>query len=264
MIVAEQKIRRLRGVQKRQGLAFNGTMLKIYGCIAMLCYSVGTVLIHNGLLQGLESGSDELATLLAERPELLAPAAAESVLQLLGGLCVPVFAFLLVEGFLHTSDFKRYFFTMLATACISEVPYDMAMRGNILDFQQQNLLFTLTVGLLMLYGLRMFEGKEGVIYRVDQVIVVIAALLWSGVVFNSDYGLCMILLIAVYYLLREKKLAKILIGCAISIMYITAPISGFFLYCYNGERGWNKNKYVFYALYPLHLLVLMGIGRYLQ
>lgn len=260
--MAEKKARRLKA-PNRGWLSFNSLMLKIYGYLGMLCYSVATVVLHNGLLQGLDQGSDGFAKLLEEKPDLVVPAAVESLLQMLGGLCIPVFAFLLVEGFLHTSDFKRYLLSLLAAACISEVPYDLAMRGNILDFQQQNVLFTLAVGLLMLYGLRMFEGRDGMIYRVDQAIVVIVALLWSGVVFNSDYGLCMLLLIAVYYLLREQKLAKILIGCAISVIYVTAPISGFFLYGYNGERGWNKNKYLFYAVFPVHLLVLLAVKEYL-
>ena len=45
-------------------------------------------------------------------------------LELLGGLSVPLFAFLLVEGFRNTSDYRRYLLTMvgfaLAEGC--EVP----------------------------------------------------------------------------------------------------------------------------------------------
>lgn len=262
MAEKQKKIRRLRGRQRTQGLAFNGLMLKVYCCIWTLCFSVAEIVLQGGLLQGYGADSSELASLLAEQPELIAVAAAESLLQILGGLCVPGYAFLLVEGFLHTSDFKKYLIRLFVTACVSEIPYDLAMRGNFLDFERQNVFFTLAVGLIMLKGLEHFEGGEGILYRVDQVIVAAAALLWSGLIFNSDYGLCVLLLAAVYYLLRERRLAKILVGCVVSLLYVSAPVTGFFLYCYNGERGQVKNKYLFYALFPLHLLVLFALQQY--
>lgn len=263
MAEKQKKARRLRGQQRAQGLAFNGLMLKVYCCVWTLCFSVAAVVLQGGLMRGYSADSSEFAALLSEQPELVTVAAVASLLQILGGLCVPVYAFLLVEGFLHTSDWKKYLTRLLVTACVSELPYDLAMRGNLLDFEQQNVFFTLAVGLIMLKGLERFEGGEGILYRVDQVIVVAAAFLWSGLVFNSDYGLCVLLLAAVYYLLREQRLAKILIGCGISLLYVSAPVTGFFLYCYNGERGKIKNRTLYYVLYPLHLLVLFAVQQYL-
>jgi hypothetical protein len=236
-------------------MAFNGFMLKIYGCITMVLLTLSAAVFQTGLLHAYQYTAEELDALIAASEELQLYQAVSSCLQALGGLCIPVFAFLLVEGFLHTTDFKRYLLTMLGFAVLSEVPYDLAVNGQWLDLSSQNVLFTLAIGLLMLHFLEKFEGHEEIIYRVDQGLVVLLALFWSWLL-NCSYGLCMILLIAVYYLLREHKLAKILIGCGISVVYITAPLSGLALWVYNGERGWDENKYLFYLFYPLHLLVL--------
>jgi hypothetical protein len=70
------------------------------------------------------------------------------------------------------------------------------------------------------YGAMAFNGFILKIYVC--ITMVLLALFWSWLL-NCSYGLCMLLLIAVYYLLREHKLAKILIGCGISVVYITAP-----------------------------------------
>ena len=70
----------------------------------------------------------------------------------------------------------------------------------------------------------------------------------------------MILLVAVYYLLRDQK-SKLWVGGVISLMYVTGPVSVFLLKRYNGRPGDGPNKYLFYCLYPLILLIL-GVITY--
>lgn len=83
-------------------------------------------------------------------------------MQLIGGLAVPIFAFLLVGGFRNTSDYRRYLLSVFSFALLSEVPYDLAMYGKLVDASGQNALFSMMVSLLMLYFLRMEgEGKAG-------------------------------------------------------------------------------------------------------
>ena len=81
---------------------------------------------------------------------------------------MPVFAFLLVEGFQHTSSFKRYLLTMLGFAVVSEIPYDLAMSGSLWSLNSQNSLFTLSICLIMLYGLRLYSGRKGAAVRVTR------------------------------------------------------------------------------------------------
>lgn len=244
----------------RRSIELTGTKLKLYGCITMLFYTIGVSIVQNGMIQINQYDNVTFSKMLSENPDMMLLSGWASVLQLIGGLAVPVFAFLLVEGFVHTSSFWRYLLTMLGFAVLSEIPYDLAMNDTLWDLSSQNALFSLSICLVMLYGLRLLQERGGKLSKVLMVMVVIAALLWSSL-FRCNFGLCLILLCAVYYLLYDRKGIRILMGCAVSTMYVTGPLSGYALWSYNGERGWNKNKYVFYAFYPLHLLILGIIAR---
>lgn len=239
-----------------------GTKLKIYGCITMLFYTISMSVVQNGIIHVNQYSGSELAQLMSDDPNMMLLSGWASVLQLIGGLAVPVFAFLLVEGFQKTHSYSRYLLTMLGFAVLSEVPYDLAMNDTLWDISSQNALFSLTICLVMLYGLRFFHEKRGVLPKVVQVVLVIGAILWSSLL-KCNFGLCMVLLVAVYYLFYDRSGIKILMGCAVSVMYVTSPFSGYALWNYSGDRGWNKNKYVFYAFYPLHLLILGLIAHFM-
>lgn len=259
----EQENTTRQGTRRRRfHLSMSGTNLKIYGCVTMLFYTISMSIIQNGIIRINQYDTTALSQALKDSPDLMVISGWASVFQLIGGLAVPVFAFLLVEGFLHTGSFRRYLLTMLGFAVISEVPYDLAMNDTVWTLSSQNVLFTYAICLVMLYGLRLFVGRKGAGYRLIQIVMVIAAMLWSSF-FRCGFGLCTVLLTAVYYLLYEQKGVRVLIGCAVSAMYVTAPISGYALWNYTGERGKKINKYVFYALYPAHLLVLGVIAHFM-
>lgn len=250
-----------RRKKKRRYHPVTTAAMKVYGCVTMLCYSIGMSIFQNGILHMDGYSNTEFYELLASDPDTMVVAGWGAALQMIGGLAVPVFAFLLVEGFRRTSSFRNYFLTMLVFAVISEVPYDLAMSGAFWDTSSQNALFTMTICLAMLYGLRMMEGRKGARYRLVQILLVIAGVMWCEIL-NLAFGLCEVLLVAVYYLLYDRRGVKVLLGCAISIMYVTAPISGYLIWGYDGQQGWHKNKYLFYVFYPAHLLVLGIIVRF--
>lgn len=247
-------MRDLRDRRKLPHVEVTAATLKWYGCATMFFYSLSMTVVQNGLLHVNQFSNTQLREMWAANPDLMVLSSWAAMFQLLGGLAIPVFAFLLVEGFLHTRNFKVYLIRMVGFALLSEIPFDLAMSGRIFDWDSQNLLFTLTIGLVMLYGLRLFAAGKGV-----KLLIVLAAVLWS-VLMKTQFGLCMVLLIAVYYLLKEHK-AKLWVSGIISLMYVTGPVSNFVLKRYNHQRGEQPNKYLFYILYPLHLLILGTITR---
>ena len=247
-------MRDLRDRRKLPHVEVTAATLKWYGCATMFFYSLSMTVVQNGLLHVNQFSNTQLREMWAANPDLMVISSWAAMFQLLGGLAIPVFAFLLVEGFLHTRNFKVYLIRMVGFALLSEIPFDLAMSGRIFDWDSQNLLFTLAIGLVMLYGLRLFAAGKGV-----KLLIVLAAVLWS-VLMKTQFGLCMVLLIAVYYLLKEHK-AKLWVSGIISLMYVTGPVSNFVLKRYNHQRGEQPNKYLFYILYPLHLLILGTITR---
>ena len=52
------------------------------------------------------------------------------IMRAVGRLAFPVFAFLLVQGLLRTSDVRRYLLRLGIFAVVSEIPFDLAMHDT--------------------------------------------------------------------------------------------------------------------------------------
>lgn len=237
--------------------------LKIFACITMFIQSVGITIIEKGIINLGQYTQQELSEAMANDKNLMAAAGAGSVMQLIGGLSVPVFAYLLVEGFRNTSDFRKYLLSMFIFAIISEIPYDLANSQKIVDWGSQNGLVTMCICLLMLYFLDLFKEKKGVAINIFRAVIVLCAVVWVTV-FVAAYGLCMVLLTAVFYLFYSRNVLKTVLGMAVSLLYVTGPLSFYGIWFYNEERKNRLPKYVYYIFYPAHLLVLGIISYYIK
>ena len=179
------------------------------------------------------------------------------IFNIIGRIAFPLFAFLLVEGFVHTGNLKKYMLRMFIFACISEIPYDLAMQETWLEFSRQNTIWTLTLGLLMLALCRKYQYSVWAVAGIAVVCCAAAALL------RFDYGAGGIVLILILYFLRDRQWLKYLAMLGLSVLWfggteIAAMISIIFMLAYNGKHGKNM-KYMFYWFYPVHLVVLFFI-----
>ena len=180
-------------------------------------------------------------------------------LRCLGRIAFPIFCFLIVEGFFHTHDVRRYMGRLGVFALISEIPYDLAFRGVPLEYAHQNVFFTLLIGIGMMVLLE--RNRE---WPVKAVILLFA--MWLAVLIRSDYNFRGILLIFVFYIFHESRWLAMTAGGFWNFLYQGViqkygVLSVLPLALYNGERG-RKMKYFFYIFYPAHLLLLYGISRF--
>lgn len=236
--------------------------LKNFACIVMLLQNIGIVVIEKGIIHLEQYTQESLSQAMAADSNLMMVSGIASVLQLIGGMAIPIFAFLLVEGFLNTSSYRKYLLSMFLFALISEIPYDMAMSQRLFDFSSQSAMVSMTIALLMLYCLQMLKRQKGILGIFLQMIVVLCGVLWVTFL-RTEYGLCIVLLAAIFYLLYARNGWKTLLGVLVSLMYVTGPLSFYGIWCYNGERKDKLPKYVYYIFYPLHLLILAVIARIL-
>lgn len=61
-----------------------------------------------------------------------------------------LFAFLAVESFVHTRSRRNYLLRLGVFAFVSEIPFDLAFSGQIIDYKSQNIFFTLFLGVFAL------------------------------------------------------------------------------------------------------------------
>ncbi len=187
----------------------------------------------------------------------------EIVFRIIGRIAFPIFCFQVSEGFFHTRDVRRYMARLGIFAVISEIPFDLALHGKMIEMAAQNVFFTLTLGVFMMYLLRMGGSIPVKILEVVSIVLLADFL-------HVDYGGGGILLILLFYLFHGKKLAQLCMAAGWNLMdrviYGSWQIQCYgvfavpFLAFYNGERG-RKMKYFFYLFYPAHLLVLYFISN---
>ena len=240
-------------MQKR-GLSQEG--LKLIACITMLLDHIGLVIVMDCF---------ENATGAAKGTWL----DIYEILRTIGRLAFPIYCFLLVEGYAHTSNPKRYGFRMLLVALLSEIPYDLVCYGQI-NWQRQNVMVTLLLGLWMLEAMK----------RCPHWLLRLLALMpfaYLAQQLHTDYGAKGILVIAMFALTREMPyklllqlfglwfifspshlmalnwLSKFSVTTQELAVFSLVPIA-----LYDGRKITKSRalQWAFYLFYPVHLLVL--------
>lgn len=196
------------------------------------------------------------------------------VFRAIGRLAFPLFCFFIVEGFHYTRNRKKYAIRLLIFAMVSEIPFDMAFNGRILEGRDNNVGFTLLTGMLSIWILDTFIKR---IYRKysDRFhrwlltglaigVVLLVVYILENHMIRSDYGAAGVFAIVFLYLFMNYKMrgftiAVIWLGLTCGMIEFISLLDLLPLYFYHGRQG-RKMKYLFYIFYPVHLLILAGIG----
>lgn len=209
-----------------------------------------------------------------------------SILNIIGRIAFPLFCFQIVIGYKHTKNVKKYLLRLFIFGFISQIPFGLFTYSYLGRFDLLNVYFTLALGLLAIYIFDTFSKKyKPIAIVLDIFLMVIAELA------QTDYGwfgVCLIICIYLFY--NDKKyiqksensvtyfnnniLFTIVFFALVLIKFsnyfsvgsyylgIVQIIGTFFpivfMLLYNGKKG-SSMKYVFYAFYPVHLLILVAI-----
>ena len=178
-------------------------------------------------------------------------------MTMFGRFAFPIFAFLLIEGFMNTRNRKRYGISLLILALLSEIPFNM-MNGNALLFPKQNVMFTLLLGYLAMCSLEFFKDKP----MISMILLLVMFLISRYM--HADYQTIGFVFIILMYGLRKERIVRT-VACPVLLPMKLMVFLSLLLTClYNGKRGFIKTpflKYCFYAFYPVHMLAIYFLAK---
>lgn len=184
-------------------------------------------------------------------------------LRVIGRLAFPIYCFLLAEGAHHTKNPAKYALRLFIGLLLSEIPFDLALYGQI-SWAHQSVMFTLLLAFLMAQCMK----KLPLWARLLAVIPFAAA----AEFLHTDYGALGIVLAAVFLMGRElpepaliQTVGVVLVNLAYFPTSFIQPFAAAAMVpisLYSGRKV-TKSKllqWAFYLFYPVHLLILWLIS----
>lgn len=191
----------------------------------------------------------------------------------IGKISAPIFFYLIVEGFFHTRNRKKYMVRLFSFGVLM-VGVDLLLGIN------NNIFLSLGLSVALMTAIEF--GKKSERYGLSSVLAIGIGLL-GMLTEASIYGVIMTL---IFYFLREKKgwMVFTFILCSILPVYGAISMGSYFLesifiwdyqwmmilsipfiLLYSGELGLKNKftKWMFYLFYPLHLIVIILLSKYI-
>ncbi len=194
-----------------------------------------------------------------------------SILQIIGRLAFPIFAFMIAEGSYYTRNKIRYFLSVFLLGAGCQAVYIIWEKSFYM-----NILLTFSLSIILIFSLENYKKTKEKRNRILMLFTVSTVLLIAVMLpvilidqgFIIDYGVCGVLLpVAIFY--APDKLRKLIYTAGILIL-LTLDLGGGiqwwsllsipFLALYNQKRGKYNIKPLFYIFYPAHLVVIYLIS----
>ena len=203
-------------------------------------------------------------------------------LTCIGRISFPIFAFLIVEGYFHTRNLKKYAGRLLLFALLSEIPFNLAMGSSLFYPIHQNVLWSFLISLGLIHWNEKAKATQKLWRRIVTGFITVLLGYLIGLVTMVDFYHAGILTVLVFYFFRQRKW-WCYAGQLFCLWYINMEMLGgygyelqlfgepFFLvrqgfallalipiWLYRGRQGYHSKllQYAYYAFYPLHLLLL--------
>ena len=228
---------------------------KVIGLILVALSCVGGFVFPQGL-QGFNADEVNMGDLTAA-----------VLCEVFSWIAVPVYAWLLVEGYRHTRSVGRYLARLVVLALVAEVPYDLATSGQVVDFSSQNPVWALAVTLFVLWVIDAFVSRPRAQRVLVAIVVTLFAVLWMllgrvGVRQQLvNEGVLILALALIYRFMAARENTMMITAAMLSACFGIFPALGVALVHYhNGLPGYDREtkpwtSWMFYVLYPVMLLV---------
>lgn len=204
----------------------------------------------------------------------------------IGRITFPIFAFMTVEGYFHTHNFKKYMKRMVIFALISEIPFNLMMDGRLIGPFHQNVLLTFIIALLGMKAMDKIREKGKLWLSILGCAGVMLLCFALGFALFVDYYGTGVLMVFVFYFFHERKWWCFL-GQFLVLYWLNVELLGGYciivklfghsfeiveqgfallslipIWLYRGKQGYHTKpfQYFCYAFYPAHMLVLVLIG----
>lgn len=212
------------------------------------------------------------------------------VLDLIGRIAFPIFAFQLVEGYAHTSNYKKYLRRLFIFALISEIPFNIMVSGGLIYPFHQNVLWTMLIGLICIKIMDTCLNKINNKLAHFMIIVSVSIVgYFIGTICMVDYFGFGVLTCIVFYLSKRYHRFYYIIqfvgifiinyklyGLAYAINFfgvtlelpeqMFALVSLPLIWLYKGERGYHSKWWTrfYYWFYPGHIVLIYIVARLLS
>lgn len=219
-----------------------------------------------------------------------------TILRIIGRISMPIFAFLIIEGYFHTKDLKKYLIRLSCFALLTQLLISLTGILNMIWVPEYitgvtdklNILFSFVLSLIILYSAdklvleikNVFTNKKVNTHIYITILFITIMILSIGVYIYIpiDYGILIPILTILLFLCRKitnseiikeekhkngtyKILASIII-VAIGILWgelnIFMFLSILFITLYNGKLGKKIStiKYLYYYIFPIQHFIL--------
>ena len=146
-------------------------------------------------------------------------------LTCIGRISFPIFAFMIVEGYFHTKNLKKYVQRLLVFAILSEIPFNLAMGSRIFYPIHQNVLWSFLISIGLIHWNENAKASEKIWKRVIVAVITVVLGYLAGLLTMVDFYHAGILTVLVFYFTKNLGRLKYFLQ-ALMLWYINMELLG--------------------------------------
>ena len=198
-------------------------------------------------------------------------------LRMIGRLAFPIFAWFLAVGYQRTRNKMRYFLRLLVWGIIAQVPFSLLFHNASVYNGQTfligtNVLFTFCFAFAALVLIEKAKDKKWIVQIISGIGVAVLATLAE--IAKTDYGFYGVLTVVLIYVIKNKA-AQVVSFSALTALFVIFmsmhPVQLLAVFALpltwikwpQQKRHYGIVKQLFYAFYPVHILIIWYIVTFL-